>query len=534
MRYICTIGFLLCLLAGYAQDRYKFRVWLADKEGTEYSLEEPENYLSARALERRFRQNIPVDSTDLPVSRQYIKTLNDAGFPVVASSRWLNSVVVSVSDSNSVSVLKNYPFVRKIECVWKNTSADGDFFVDTTVPEKKVKNISSPYGEALWQIARLEGDKLHNAGFKGEGIVIGVVDAGFLNVDKNPGIDKSKILGTRDFVDPTSDIYSVHNHGALTLSAMLGEIESVFRGTAPEAHYWLLRSEDSNSEYPVEEDYWAAAVEFADSAGVDVINSSLGYYEFDNSLLNHTYDEFDGKTAFISKAAAKAVEKGIIVVNSAGNEGRRSWRKIIFPADVPGVLAVGAVDKDDAPAYFTGHGYIKGDVVKPDVAALGLQAVLIGVDGSVVKSDGTSFSAPIIAGLSACLRQALPHLSSTEIVNRIRESSTLYSSPDTLSGYGFPRFYEAYTREASSLSREYPGADIYITPAPNEMLVLRNLPYAARPYTVDVYSAYGIRLHRYFYQGGEQLIPLQFLPPGLYLIQVSGENFNRGCKMIKK
>lgn len=534
MRYICVIGLLFCLVFGYSQEQYKFRVWLTDKKDTAFSLEKPERILSSKALARRARYGIPIDSTDLPVSRRYVEQLKMAGFPVITRSKWLNTVVVLVSDSSRLYTLREFPFVREIELVWENTAVGGDFFVDTTVPIKKEEDMSSPYGAALWQISHLEGDRLHSAGFRGKGITIAVIDAGFLNVDRNPGIDKSRILGTRDFVEPNSDIYSVHNHGALVLSAMLGEIENVFCGTAPEADYWLLRSEDSNSEYPVEEDYWAAAAEFADSVGVDVINSSLGYFEFDDPLLNHSYKDFNGESAFISKAAKKAVEKGIIVVNSAGNEGRRPWRKIIFPSDVYGVLAVGAIDGEDVSSDFTGHGYTKNDTVKPDIVALGTQTALLGVGGEVVKADGTSFSAPVVAGLTACLRQALPHLSNKEIVDRIRKSATLYNRPDTLQGYGLPRFYKVYAQESALLSQEHPGEKVCVVPAPEEILLLRDLPRSSHPYTIDIYSAYGVQLHRYFYENGELVIPLQSLPSGLYFILVMGDNFREIQKMIKK
>ena len=268
--------------------------------------------------------------------------------------------------------------------------------------------------------------------------------------------------------------------------------------------------------------------------GVDVINSSLGYFEFDDPLLNHSYKDFNGESAFISKAAKKAVEKGMIVVNSAGNEGRRPWRKIIFPSDVYGVLAVGAIDGEDVSSDFTGHGYTKNDTVKPDIVALGTQTALLGVGGEVVKADGTSFSAPVVAGLTACLRQALPHLSNKEIVERIRKSATLYNRPDTLLGYGLPRFYEVYARESALLSQEHPGEKICVVSAPEEILLLRDLPYSSHPYTIDIYSAYGEQLHRYFHESGEQVIPLQSLPSGLYFILVMGDNFRKIQKMIKK
>ena len=291
----------------------------------------------------------------------------------------------------------------------------------------------------------LAGQRLHNIGCKGKGITIAVLDGGFQNCDVIPAIQHINMVGFKDFVYPNSThFYQETDHGTKVLSAMAANEPEVLVGTAPEARYWLLRCEDQQTEQPVEEDYWTMAAEFADSVGADIISSSLGYNEYDNNANYYHQHDLDGQTAFISHSASMLASKGIILVNSAGNSGMGPWKKISFPADANDIITVGALNPDKKNAPFSGVGPTQDGRVKPDVMALGSPANLISGRGSIVRDMGTSFSTPIVAGLVACLWQALPQKSATEIINLIRQTSSNNQKPDNIYGYGTPNFWRAY------------------------------------------------------------------------------------------
>ena len=302
------------------------------------------------------------------------------------------------------------------------------------------------YGSfAYEQIAQLNGLALHGAGFKGEGMTVAIIDGGFFNVDVIKGFQNTKILGTKDFVDPTENFYATGSHGMMVLSCMGANIPNYMVGTAPEASYWLIMSEDGASEQLIEEDNWSAAIEFADSVGVDVINTSLGYYDFDNKADNLGYESLDGHTHICSKSASMVASKGMILCCSAGNEGNGKWKKITAPADAIDVLTVGAVDPDGSRVAFSSQGNTADGRIKPDVMATGLPSAVYSTAGSLTYSAGTSFSSPILCGMVACLWQALPNLNAYQIMDVVRKSGNRADNPDELYGYGIPDFFKAYT-----------------------------------------------------------------------------------------
>ena len=291
----------------------------------------------------------------------------------------------------------------------------------------------------------LGGHRLHSTGCRGKGMTIAVIDGGFQNCDQIPAILHANILGIHDFVYPASQrFYRETDHGTKVLSAMAVNEPQVFVGTAPEARYWLLRCEDQQTEQPVEEDYWTMAAEFADSAGVDIINSSLGYSEYDGHRGSYHQHDLDGRTALISRTASMLAGKGIVLVNSAGNLGMGPWKKITVPADANDILTVGALSTDKKNASFCGVGPTQDGRVKPDVMALGSPACLISGRGSIVRDMGTSFSTPIVTGLVACLWQALPGKSALDIINLVRKTASQHQQPDNIYGYGIPNFWRAY------------------------------------------------------------------------------------------
>ena len=446
MKKLVLLVFALNICLGtFAQftpgDTLKYRISLKDKAATDYSLQKPEMYLSKKSIERRKRQGLEIDSTDLPVCKKYVDAIRKKGVHVLVTGKWDNFVTVSCNDSMLIAEIAGLPFVRSTERVWRGVAkraSERDSLIN------KPLRTDSLYGPAITQIKMSHADRLHEAGFKGQGMTIAVIDAGFHNVDKIEAMKNINILGTRDFVNPEADIYAESSHGMSVLSCMAMNQPNVMIGTAPEASYWLLRSEDEYSENLVEQDYWAAAIEFADSVGVDLVNTSLGYYSFDDPAKNYRYRDLNGHYALMSREAAKAADKGIVVVCSAGNSGSGSWKKITPPGDAENVITVGAVNKYGVLAPFSSVGNTAAGRVKPDVVAVGLGSDVMGTDGNLRHANGTSFSSPIMCGMVACLWQACPELTAKEIIELVRRSGDRAVFPDNIYGYGIPDLWKAY------------------------------------------------------------------------------------------
>ena len=437
---------LLATGASAQQDTLKYRISLKDKAATEYSLKKPEKYLSAKAIERRRKQNLPIDSTDLPVCRKYIDEIRKQGVKIVVTGKWDNFVTVSCNDTTLIDRIAALPFVLSTEKVWISPGAGKPSMATErdSVLNQPTIHPDSIYGRAITQIQMSNGDKLHEAGFKGQGMTIAVIDAGFHNVDKITAMKNIRILGTKDFVNQQADIFAESSHGMSVLSCIGMNRPDIMTGTAPEASFWLLRSEDEYSEHLVEQDYWSAAVEFADSVGVDVINTSLGYYSFDDKSKNYKYRDLDGRHALMSRQASHIADKGMILVCSAGNSGAGSWKKITPPGDADNVLTVGAIDKRAVLATFSSVGNTADHRVKPDVVAVGVGSDVIRTDGNQGRANGTSFSSPIMCGMVTCLWQACPTLTAKEVIELVRRSGDRAGFPDNIYGYGVPDMWKAY------------------------------------------------------------------------------------------
>ncbi len=418
-------------------------IFLKDKKNNSYKISEPATFLTRRALDRRTRQHIGIDSTDLPVSRFYLDSLQKIGISIHNISRWLNTLTFKTTDPNILAKLNTLNFVRTIE----KTTPVNVHLSDISEPYSSELYDSSAYGWGFRQIHVHNGEYLHNQGFRGEGMLIAVIDAGFynyltLNSFQNI-LKEDRIKGIRDFVDHDGEVNKDHTHGMQVLSIIGGEVNNSFIGTAPKANFLLLRSENASGENLVEEDNWVAAAEYADSLGADVINTSLGYSTFDNPLQNHSYADMNGTTTRISLAAEIASKKGMIVVVSAGNEGAAPWRYISAPADARNILTVGAVNYSLIRAPFSSVGPTADGRVKPDVVAVGQGTYLQSVNNIIGSGNGTSFSAPVITGLTACLWQSSPKKSNIEILDAIRKSSDRFLNPDNNYGYGLPDFKKA-------------------------------------------------------------------------------------------
>jgi subtilisin family serine protease len=422
---------------------------LKDKGVPETAVESPETFLSAEAIERRTKRNVEITLSDVPIAPARIEAIAATGVRVVTQSKWTASVVVESDDSLSVERLKALPAVDSVLCVWQGSDrlTATECSKDTSSLTPSCGKSAETYGYGAPQLNMLNGMRLHDAGRKGQGMRIAVIDAGFLHVDRISAFASLRLLGTHNIVFPGHNVFCEDDHGTKVLSCLGANLPGVMIGAAPEASFLLIKSEDTRTEFPVEEDYWAAAIEYADSVGVDIVSSSLGYYQFDTADTLYTPSDLDGQTAFITRVAQMAADKGMLVFCSAGNEGRHAWEKITFPADAPDVLTVGAIADDEQLSAFSSKGFTADFRVKPDVVALGSGVCVIDADGNMRYTNGTSFSTPVVAGLGACLWQALPWLDNRELMALIRRTASQAGQPDAERGYGIPDVYRAYIHE---------------------------------------------------------------------------------------
>ncbi len=543
-QFLITV--LLCLLSAMvlpAQNAAPNSYWvqLKDKKGTPFIISQPEAFLSQRSIDRRIRQHIPIDETDLPVSPDYLDSLRNRGLEIVHTSKWLNGATVRTADTILIKIIATLPFVTLVQLT-KSTNILKSAHTKFSDEVENTAYDPAKYGTAITQLTQLNGQYLHNQGFRGKGIQIAILDAGFLNANTIEAFDSlrnsNRILGTRDFVDPTSDIYKQNDHGMSVLSCMGGNIPGSLIGTAPDASFYLIRSEDAATEYLIEEDNWVAAAEYADSLGVDIINSSLGYYEFDDRNMNHTYADMNGKKTRVTQGANMAFQKGILVFSSAGNEGNNSWKYIIAPSDGENVIGVAAVDKNGLRASFSSVGPAFGGAVKPNVAAMGSGTTLALSNGTIGYANGTSFSSPVLAGMGACLLQANPYAGAKMAKLAIEQSANQYDKPDSLLGFGIPDFEKAdkylKVNSATQLKLEKSWA---VSPNPfSESIILRNLNNAVdETYLISIFNLQGICLWQSSFKSEETIIlkNLANLPQGFLILNIHSREKEERIKLIK-
>jgi len=520
MRYFYTALIFIFSLVSFGQAaspslQYKFRVYLSDKGVTGYSLQQPGQYLSGRAIERRKRQQVKIDASDLPISRDYFTLLEEAGAQGVSHSNWLKTVTVQVADSLSIQPIAALPFVDSVKYVWQGRSR---FYSSRVRPRLgRMDCGDQPSGDLFGitgaQFLMHRADKLANAGFQGKGMAVGVIDAGFTNFDVIPWFETVKMRGFMNFV-PGGEIFAASDHGTKVVSTMAANLPGVMMGSAPQASYWLLRSEDTTSEYPVEEDYWVRAIEYADSLGLDVINTSLGYYHFDDTLLNYTHADLTGTVSLMSLAADMAFAKGMLVVVSAGNEGNKPWQKSTPPGDARNVLAGGAVGTDSLIASFSSRGPMADGRLKPDLVSVGRGTITIGQEGLIGMTNGTSLSSPFLAGLATSLWSINPDLHRGVLIRLIKESSDRYSHPDSLYGHGIPDFQQAMKKVLETLA-VYPqkveehGWSIRPDGATHYRVTLTDPEYSADAYSFRLLDESGNVISVYTFEENEsRLVPL--------------------------
>lgn len=447
IRFKYAVGLFALILIGLpasleAQTNYYFYVQLANKNNSPYSLSSPSAYLSQRAITRRITFTIPIDSTDLPVNHTYIQQIENLGVHVHCASKWMNGVTVKLTDSTKMAQVRTLPFVSFVQYTGLLVGAA------LAPPVKNNAKATLNYGKATDQINQLNGTYLHNEGFRGKGIHVAVIDAGFTNVNVNPCFDslrlQGRLLGTKDVINPVSNIYSEDTHGAMVLSTMTGNISGQYLGTAPEASYWLIRTEYSPTEYKVETDFWCSGIEFADSVGADIATSSLGYSTFDDSKMNFTYADMNGKVSRASRAASIASKKGMVVLVAAGNEATDPWHYLSSPSDADGIITVGAVTSTGIPSSFSSFGPSSDGRVKPEICATGTSSALVNTGGTTTYGNGTSFATPIMAGMMACLLQKYKSQNQNPsvwtLLQSVFKTGNLFSNPTAQMGYGIPDF----------------------------------------------------------------------------------------------
>ena len=452
MRKLLAISFLLLIpVYLFPQNLANGKYWiaLADKVGTEYSLANPSAFLSQRSLDRRAKQKISLSQEDLPVSTIYLDSLKNMGLTILGASKWFNAVIVETYDSLLLDTLDRISFVSGFHYKIPRKKTNYNFhFPDRTDISHENRQISGlEYGRSLAQTTIMKGNSLHDLGYLGNGFQIAVIDGGFYRANIYPAFDslwdEGRLLAHRDFSRAALDFFSTSSHGMSVLSTMAANIPGEIIGTAPKASYYLLKSEIVESETPLEEALWVLAAEFADSAGADIINSSLGYSVFDDPALNYSYSDMDGKTTLVTRAAEKAFSKGIVVVISAGNEGNKAWKYLTAPSDGPNVLSIGATDTLGVVAAFSSRGPSPDMRIKPDILAVGSRTTVVNSSGLVSQGSGTSFAAPLIAGMVACLWETAPEKTNYEVIQAIRRSASHYYNPNDSSGYGMPNFLTA-------------------------------------------------------------------------------------------
>ncbi len=534
--FLSLISWLIFSFALYPQEAGIYTLHLKDKKGTPYRVDRPQDFLSAAALARRAREGVAVTYDDLPVSPAYLDTLRRAGLTIRCTSRWFNTVTVTIDDPALLDTIRTFRFVDGLRLVRPFGSKS------SSTPHKFDKEqIISNVMEGLPQLTMVRGDELHALGYRGRGVLVALLDAGFYHADRLPAFDSlrddDRIAGTRDMVSGNTTVWDDHPHGMYVLSILAGLYDRL-TGSAPEASYLLIRTEDASSEYPVEEEYWLAGAELADSAGAEIISSSLGYFTFDDPRFDHIYRDLDGHTTVAARAALEAARRGIIVVASAGNEGNDTWHYILTPADADSILAVGAVNVNGLPTAFTSYGPAADGRVKPDVAALGEEVTIQNTQGGLSTGAGTSFSAPIVAGMMACLRQAFPSLPSQALIAALRYHASQYDHPDDRLGYGIPDAIGTY-HELLLMSRLHHAAGkLLVRPNPSRgQVIISFLTEHEAPATLLITDLAGKRIMEIPFTAhpgyNSRQLNLDGLAAGTYILHLSSADECRTTRLIK-
>ena len=539
MRKIYLFLFLVSSFVGFSQE--DAWVYFKDKPGAQTYLDNPLTMLSQRALDRRSNQGIALDSKDVPIHQPYIdQVAASTGITVKAKSKWFNCLHVRGTQVD-ITALTSLYFVEKVEFANRSISVN-----KISAPKQgKTKPVNKTvqattnfnYGNSANQIQMLNGHLLHQSNYTGSGKIIAVMDGGFPGVDTAAPFARlrtnNQILGGYDFVNRSTNFYTGISHGTSVLSLMGGYVDNVLVGTAPDASYYLFITEDGPNESPLELSNWVEAAEEADYFGVDIINTSLGYTTFDNPNYNFTYNDMNGVTAFISKGVDMAFSRGMICVVSAGNEGNDDWHYISAPADAVNALTIGAVKADETYAVFSSQGPTFDGRVKPDVTAQGQNPYVSDATGNITNTgSGTSYSGPIVAGMVACLWQALPTKTNQQIKQLITQSADRYASPTVQYGYGIPDFNLAVANGLSVASFSNKDFVVFPNPATNSISVVLSEGFNSANIVLYAVLRQKVLEEKITIQSSD--ISIKSLDKGTYLYKIESNGFSKSGKIVKQ
>lgn len=540
-RLMLLVWLLSSAIAASGQTPKKYLVTFRDKAGSPYLVGSPEAFLSKRAIERRQRQGIAVTPRDLPPNPAYVQGLRQTGATVWYTSRWANAALVEATPEQ-LTQIQQLPYVTGFE---SNTALNVNRGERNLLRGTKTTEATRPpdgealpnYGYSLPQVTLIGADSMHARGFHGEGMLIGVIDNGFVNANKMavfaPLFAENRVVATYDFVNREPDVFNRGSHGTSVLSTLTGYREGALVGTAYKASYVLIHTEDDSGERLQEEAFWLFGAEFADSVGVDVINSSLGYTTFDDSSTDHTYADLNGNKTIAARAADWAAATGIVVVVAAGNEGNKGWRFVATPADADSVIAVAAVDRNGQYASFSSRGPRVDGHVKPDLAAMGAGVVAAESSGSIVVGSGTSFASPILAGMVAGFWQAHPQLTAQQVIEALKKSASQYASPDDRLGYGIPNFVRAAEWVARNVGG---GMKLFPNPSRGAEGIHVEFPLDFDPnanFEARLLDLRGTSVWTGTLTGRSFTLPTANLPAGLYVLRLTGSQGKFATKVLR-
>ena len=535
-----VFSFLFFLVINaYAQE--DALVFFLDKENVDAALQNPISILTQKAIDRKLMHNTPIDARDVPVNETYITTLKGIpGITVFAKSKWMNCVYVR-GNLQDLDALEALDFVTHLEYADKSLNLvpiPGSSTKDKLSVENKANSIVYDYGAATNQVEMIAANYLHQQDFTGEGIDIAVLDSGFPGVLTNPAfdsiLDQGRLLGTYNFISREESVDTSSSHGSKTFSDIGGYLQNQFVGTAPGASFYLYVTEDVTQENPVEEAWWVEALERADSLGVRIVNTSLGYQDYDNPAYTHSYQDLDGFTTIAARGANHAFDKGMLLLTSAGNDGQ-SFGFVATPADAPGCLSIGAVDQDGEYAGFSSYGPNASGLRKPDVMAQGVSAAVVDQNGAVDFNSGTSFSSPIMAGAIASLWQSRPEVTNAQIMQIVRASAHLFENPTDLMGYGIPNFETAYNAlQILGAQADFLEIQFAMYPNPAQDVVSFSLPLGIEKATVLIFTSIGQRVLSSEISTNQNTIDISDINSGTYIVSVESGGTKNSFKLIKK